>query len=523
MNRIVYLMLLLSITTYYAKGENCRNDAIFHNKSASHINNDAGIKSQDFLHKNVDHLWTSDALISMPSNDNACNAEMLVLEAPPVAGNVVEATLETNEVGGSCWLSGPNNTVWYSFVAPGSGLVQISTDFVTGLNDSQMTLFAISDCSDLSTATQVGCSENNGFTGSGNMAVISTASSPLIGGETYHVQIDGFGSSVGVFNIQVVELPPANDNCDAAKLLATNGNGALIGEFFAAATDSGKGTEICDNNSTPTPADIWYEIQTGGVVENLVIVVEPGLNSDIVVAVYDSCVSLFAESCVDLGGVGGSETINLMVNSDTYYLRIYEKNESGESLEIGVQGEILPIILGKFEAKKEIRGNLLQWSTLSETNSDIIEILASSDGRHDWKSIGKVDAYGESNSLKEYEFVDFNPYPTSYYRLNAIDKDGRSEYSPIIMVNRSDDANGRLILAPNPASHTLTLQTSFDEATQGTLAIMDMSGRLVMSRFVALGQGLNTINVDLDELKVGMYSMSLLTNKGLQVEKFVKQ
>ncbi len=524
MKKLFLLSLFLTITFFTFNRAEC-------GINSTHFSKNNEFKPLEELKNNVLRLNEASntpdfnliSVLGAPLNDDICNAEVLTVDDAPTAGDVSCATLETNETGGFCWLSTANNTVWYSFVAPGSGLVEITTEFATGLDNSQMTLYAVIDCADFQLTTEVGCSENNGFTGSGNMAVISTAFAPLIGGLTYHIQVDGFGAAVGDFEIQVKELPPSNDDCATAKLLATNGNGSLISQFFAAATDSGGGTEACDNNSTANPADIWYEIQTGGSVEDLVVVVEPGINSDIVVAIYDSCVSQFPEACVDLGGLGGAENINLSVTSEDYYLRIYEKAPSGESLEIGVQGEILPIVLDHFRARAEKKGNKVEWSTLSETNSDYIEVQNSPNGSTKWETIGIVTSKGESTSRVDYELFDHNPYEVTYYRLNAVDKDGKSEVSMVISVRRSD-VLGKMIISPNPARLRIAVQATSAFEENGTINVVDMAGKIVMKKNVGLRKGLNTINLDLDNLEAaGLYLISLQMEDGLQIEKFVKQ
>ena len=138
--------------------------------------------------------------------------------------------------------------------------------------DSQLALYSLTDCMDFTSATEVGCGEDEGATGNGWMAVIETSGAPLTGGNTYHVQVDGYNSQVGAFEIQVNELPPANDDCGTAAVLAINTTGSLINQYFAAATDSGMAAEACDSGSTPTPADVWYSINTDADGGNLIVI-----------------------------------------------------------------------------------------------------------------------------------------------------------------------------------------------------------------------------------------------------------
>ncbi|MEM9547563.1 MAG: T9SS type A sorting domain-containing protein [Bacteroidota bacterium] len=468
-----------------------------------------------------------------PLNDNACDAEALTVNDPPAVGNNAYSTVETSEPSGGCWFTSVDESVWFSFIAPGSGLVEITTDFVTPLDDTQLALYELTDCSDLSTANPIGCAEDNGITGSGFMSIINTSGAPLTGGNMYYVQVDGYDNLIGEFNIQVNELAPVNDDCATASLLAMNTTGSLINQYFQNAQPSGMGPEACDVAGTPNPGDIWYEIDTDADGGTLIVIVEPGPNSDVVVSIYDACGSPIPEQCVDLGGNGGVETINFVANikddkggSSTrdadYFVRVYEKIPSGQPFEIGAQGAALPIELGSFEAIAEPRGNKVFWSTLSEINSDFIEVQSSPNGSTNWESIGRVEARGESTTKVDYEFFDFNPYEVTYYRLNAVDKDGTSELSNVINVKRTVVV-GTLTLTPNPAREFLTVQSTSATEGQGTYSIVDMSGKLMQKITLTQKRGLNTHTILTDELKAGLYLLLLQTDDGLKVEKFVKQ
>jgi subtilisin-like proprotein convertase family protein len=145
-----------------------------------------------------------------PANDNACDAIMLNIGDASTGAfySNVGATVEPGEVGGSCYFFGDpaTTTVWFSFVAPTSGEVLIATEEFAGdgtLNDTQITLFTLGDCSDLSTATEIACDEDDdasvvgdGFGLQANLQVTG-----LVPGNTYYFVIDGFDGDVGTFDV----------------------------------------------------------------------------------------------------------------------------------------------------------------------------------------------------------------------------------------------------------------------------------------------------------------------------------
>jgi len=155
---------------------------------------------------------------SPPANDDACNAIMLNIgDASSGAFYTnVGATVETGEVPGDCYFGTPSasETVWFSFVAPMTGQVLIQTEELAGdgsLNDTQITLFTIGDCADLSTATQVACDEDDdaNIVGDGTGLQANLLATGLTDGATYYFVIDGFGAATGTFDVSLTE-PPLN-------------------------------------------------------------------------------------------------------------------------------------------------------------------------------------------------------------------------------------------------------------------------------------------------------------------------
>lgn len=152
-------------------------------------------------------------LAAPPSNDDMCNAIVLAFDSPTSGGTYTNtgATLETSEVGGSCWFSSdpPSHSVWFSFTAPPSGDVRITTVFTDGsLADTQMTLYTASNCGDLSTLTQIACDDDddgNIDPSSVNQALIQTTGLAT-DGTVYYVQIDGYLTAEGSFDIALYDL-----------------------------------------------------------------------------------------------------------------------------------------------------------------------------------------------------------------------------------------------------------------------------------------------------------------------------
>ncbi|MCX6351400.1 MAG: T9SS type A sorting domain-containing protein [Bacteroidetes bacterium] len=118
----------------------------------------------------------------------------------------------------------------------------------------------------------------------------------------------------------------------------------------------------------------------------------------------------------------------------------------------------LPVTLVYFHAEKNIENTTINinWQTASEINSDYFLVERSTDAIN-FKTIGKVNAAGNSNQLISYSFIDNNPArSTNYYRLNQFDFNGTHEYSPTIKVPLSNTIVGAIIY-PNPFNSSINI------------------------------------------------------------------
>jgi hypothetical protein len=191
-------------------------------------------------------------------NDQFCDATEIIVDDPPIAGDNTLATGEAWEPFGSCWSGTADNTVWYSFVAPASGNVRISTDFVTGLDDTQTTLYEwTGGTCDNPTLVELGCGQDDGVTGNGWMAIINATG--LTSGTTYYVQVDGYSTAVGDFEIEVTDLGSAAANDDFCNPTAIVVDDPPITDDNSTATvESWETGGSCWFGADPADHTLWY-------------------------------------------------------------------------------------------------------------------------------------------------------------------------------------------------------------------------------------------------------------------------
>ena len=98
----------------------------------------------------------------------------------------------------------------------------------------------------------------------------------------------------------------------------------------------------------------------------------------------------------------------------------------------------LPVELVSFSVTSIGNSVKLNWRTETELNNYGFEIKKMEMRRPEmeWSTIGFVEGYGNSNSAKEYSFIDNSVETGKYaYRLKQIDNDGSYEYSNVIEID----------------------------------------------------------------------------------------
>jgi hypothetical protein len=176
----------------------------------------------------------------------------------------------------------------------------------------------------------------------------------------------------------------------------------------------------------------------------------------------------------------------------------------------------MPIGISEFIATGGEKVVHLSWTTISEHDSKGFEILRSNDG-FQFSKIGFVDAFGNSNSNKYYEFDD-DQFSSEdlYYQLNLEDIDGNSQKSPIIFVSRST-FDKPFVLQPTFEDETLVKLPGKLEYVE--FKIVDFSGREIYSwgdetpsHFESIGRNLKSGSYILI-IKSDRYNESIPINK----------
>lgn len=360
----------------------------------------------------------------------------------------------------SCGWSGED--VWYTFVAPATGSVDILTS-AGSITDGVMALYE-SDCV---TYTELACDDDSG---PGLMPQISMGG--LTPGQTYYIRFWQYFGGTGNFNVCVVEAAAtaANQDCSGATGVCSNAsfsgnsNGAGTPELNAA----NSGCLYVEHQSS------WYifQAQTTGT---LTFTLSPQNGTDD----YDFAIWGPGAACPPTGppircsyAAGGGDTGLLNGSGDntedawgdrwvedmtiiagqTYVLIIDNWSATTSPFDLTWGGTasldctVLPVELVHFDVQNDNGTNHLEWMTASELDNDRFIIQRSMDGMtfHD---IGEVSGVGYSTQSIHYQFPDsrYNQC-MNYYRLVQLDLNGTEMISSIVAVDNSKSAGEPLLL-----------------------------------------------------------------------------
>ncbi len=212
--------------------------------------------------------------------------------------------------------------------------------------------------------------------------------------------------------------------------------------------------------------------------------------------------------------IGSCGYIGTGYNSSVYYNDFWEWCSG--ALPVGYLS-----FLGKCGGHNEI---ILQWQTAAENNNDYYAIERS-EGKNEWKEIGKIKGAGNNTAINNYQFADMHPLSgINYYRLKQVDYDGSFIHSNIISIVNQQINQSSITIYPNPAKESLevTVGNSQNIKNKTEIMIYDLFGREVYN---PVNQQINrsAITIDISSLSQGMYFLKINNGAEQSQVKFIKQ
>ncbi len=507
------------------------------------------------------------SLTCFSQGNSPCTATPMTVNSGAVcgtytAGTTVGATYSNNAANGgtpSCASPGAPD-VWYSFVAPPSGIIQIYTSSGT-ITDGGMALYSSSNNLCSGTLTSVACDDDSG---PGTMPQIGGCG--IIPGNTYFLRFWRWGGSgTGTFNIcfwdSYNEDASTSANCAGGTQVCNNNSftGNSAGGGNTELTSCNAGCLGGENNSS------WYWINVG-TTGNLEMTITPSNGTDD----YDFAIWGPLTACppattpvrcnyaayprsagcgtntnptgLSATGTGTSASAcqdrpyltPLAVTAGQIYVLLVDGfTPSAQPFTLSWAGTaglsctpvVLPIELINFSGKPYGKQNIIEWSTATEINNDFFTLEKSNNGI-DFEILTTVKGAGMSSETKNYIATDQNPFSNiTYYRLKQTDYNGKFSYSEIIAIENTDGGFAISNIHPNPTNNDIRFD--FFSPISGTIKvqILDHTGRCVWDENMHVSEGQTNLNAKMGELAKGIYSLKVTLNQTgySSVNKIIKQ
>ena len=164
-------------------------------------------------------------------------------------------------------------------------------------------------------------------------------------------------------------------------------------------------------------------------------------------------------------------------------------------------------------------GVKINWKTAQELNSKYFTIETSSDAIQ-WSVAGSVNAAGNSNTERNYTFTD-NHFFNTFYRIVEYDFDGKSIISSVIQSSCSIQES--FTLYPNPVHNKVKVSINVNAAATAIFKLYDAKGALVKTISASLTNGINQLDINMEGLAQGIYTINAKWNNQTQVNKIVKE
>ncbi|MFA7419060.1 MAG: T9SS type A sorting domain-containing protein [Melioribacteraceae bacterium] len=185
----------------------------------------------------------------------------------------------------------------------------------------------------------------------------------------------------------------------------------------------------------------------------------------------------------------------------------------------------LPVELTSFTAEVDGKKVNLNWETATEVNNYGFSVeRASTSLGMTWEKLGFVNGHGNSNSPKEYLFVDEPSGGREFsYRLKQIDFDGAYEFSKELKISFTDELSFNLVQNfPNPFNPETVIKFELPKASYVKLRVYNTLGEEVGNLLnEKKDAGIYSVDFNAKDLPSGVYLYRLETNGYTQTKKML--
>lgn len=217
---------------------------------------------------------------------------------------------------------------------------------------------------------------------------------------------------------------------------------------------------------------------------------------------------------------------NIVINNErVVFARVYISSSNPSTIvnikDVNIGSEnamLLPISFNTFTATKNNNNVQLNWLMKDEINIDkyIVEKAVATDL---FKPIKIITI---TNNKTNYSCIDESSVSgENLYRIKAVSKDGKITYSNTLSVLFGTKYEN-LFISPNPVKDVLNVQSKNLKQEKVMVQIVDITGKIIMSKQQQLSVGENIVSINIATLSKGIYSLVIVGSDSQSIQ-FVKE
>lgn len=468
------------------------------------------------------------AAVLPPANDNCSGAITLTVNGACYTDSTNGASTQTGENTLPCGTSTFTETVWYRFTATATNMwVQLNSLRFSGSGATwgptawTCAVYKSNTC--LPASAPISC-QNSNSVGSGD-GIIENILTGLSVGSTYYIQV-GYRTGMGI-NLVPTYCIRVGDQFTPVCNACSTPCGPACG--FTSTPTVPQVTSTCPPyNQYPylegavadTQCYTFYAVNT---TVSFNVIVNSTCGSGNVTGFSWWLYNAGCGTAIQTGTLSNLTFTGLTIGAQYRYCYTFTTPSNcyhTAYYPYFVGASPLPVDLLEFSGETCDDAVCLKWSTASEVNNDHFLIERSVDGL-EYVLIGTVDGQGTKSIRTDYTFTDNEAIgSTIYYRLTQVDFDGTKKmYTPIAI--KQENKILRFIISPNPTKEFAQVMIMNPSAeTNATMEIFDLSGNAFGKSLLHLEKGVNTFSLPMDQLQNGIYSVRLISENGVALQRF---
>lgn len=337
-----------------------------------------------------------------------------------------------------------------------------------------------------------------------NFFFISGSRFYFIGSDSAHGEELWASDGTGTGTKMVKDIMPGAANAGISNITDVNGT------LYFTADDGIHGSELWKTNGTAATTELVKDITPGSEATPVTFLVNGnGLACFIVNnKLWVSNGTSEGTKPVEDNVLNGLTDIGYLVPAgNQLYLAGYNYKYGYESY-AGAISSILPVQLLSFTGSLVKNDAALAWKTTNEINNNYFIVQRSLDGAA-FSNLGKVDAANNQAAVNNYTFTDADVTALNanalYYRLQQVDKDGKSTLSNIVKLDIASFSG--VTVSPNPAHKTAYIRSSIN-INNALLMLTDMNGHVLYTAKQNIRAGAQ-VPVNIERLAAGTYNITL--------------